>query len=226
VAAVRDNGIGLEPKMLPRVFDMFTQAHPSAERAGGGLGIGLSLVKGLVELHGGTVEAQSEGEGRGSEFVVRLPAWVKQTQSDDTLTPKGAHTAKAGQGQRILVVDDNKDAAKSLALLLTLQGHETQTAADGEEAVQHAVEFNPGVVLLDIGLPKLDGYEACRAIRTLRLGNQPLVIALTGWGQEDDRRRSREAGFDSHVVKPVDCQELLSMIESLAPQSKVIKPGK
>lgn len=217
VVSVRDNGIGISPKMLPKVFDMFTQAHHSTERAGGGLGIGLSLVKGLVELHGGSVKAHSAGEGCGSEFVVRLPAWVKPPQGDDPTTRREARSPKSSHGRRILVVDDNKDAVRSLAMLLNLQGHETRTAGDGEEAVQQAVEFNPDVVLLDIGLPKLDGYEVCRTIRKQRLGKQPMVIALTGWGQEDDRRRSKEAGFDSHVVKPVDCQELMRMIESLSP---------
>jgi PAS domain S-box-containing protein len=220
VVIVRDNGIGIAREMLPKVFDMFTQAHHSNERAGGGLGIGLSLVKGLVELHGGSVTAHSDGEGRGSEFVVRLPAWVETLQSDETPAPSKTQSPRAGHGHRILVVDDNKDAARSLAMVLKLQGHDIRTAGDGEEAVQQAVEFDPEVVLLDIGLPKLDGYDVCRAIRKQRLGNQPLVIALTGWGQEDDRRRSRDAGFDSHVVKPVDCQELMRMIESFTPPSK------
>jgi DNA-binding response OmpR family regulator len=164
--------------------------------------------------------AYSEGEGRGSEFVMRLPAWVKQPHGEETLVPVEVRPPKAGRGKRILVVDDNKDAARSLATLLQLERHETRTAGDGAEGVQQAIEFNPDVVLLDIGLPKLDGYDVCRAIRKHRLGSQPLIIALTGWGQEDDRRRSREAGFDSHLVKPVDCQELIRMIESLSPVSK------
>jgi signal transduction histidine kinase/ActR/RegA family two-component response regulator len=220
LVSVRDNGIGIARTMLPKVFDMFTQAHHSGERAGGGLGIGLSLVKGLVELHGGSVKAHSDGEGRGSEFVVRLPAWVNQPQNDDRSVLIGASSRKIGPGRRILVVDDNRDAARSLAMLLKLQGHETRTAADGEDAVQQAVEFCPQVILLDIGLPKLDGYEVCRTIRKHRDGSQPIVIALTGWGQEEDRRKSREAGFDSHVVKPVDCAQLMQMIESLAPLSE------
>jgi CheY-like chemotaxis protein len=217
VLSVKDNGIGIARSMVPKVFDMFTQAHHSAERAGGGLGIGLSLVKGLVELHGGSVGVRSEGEGCGSEFVVRLPALVQPSRGEKPPVQLGVRPSVAGQARRILVVDDNKDAARSLATLLKLQGHETRTAVDGEEAVQRAIEFTPDVVLLDIGLPKLDGYDACRAIRKGRVGNQPVVIALTGWGQEEDRRRSREAGFDSHLVKPVDYQALVAMIESLSP---------
>jgi PAS domain S-box-containing protein len=220
VLSVKDNGIGISQSMLPKVFDMFTQADHSAERAGGGLGIGLSLVRGLVELHGGSVVASSEGEGRGSEFTVRLPALVQARQSEKPQVQLGIGPT-AGAGRRILVVDDNKDSAKSLSMLLKLQGNQTQTAHDGEEAVQRAVEFAPDVVLLDIGLPKLDGYDACRAIRKQRLGNQPIIIALTGWGQEDDRRKSREAGFDSHLIKPVDYEALLAMIESLSPALKI-----
>jgi len=220
VVSVKDNGIGIAPDMLARVFEMFTQAHRSPERTGGGLGIGLSLVKGLVELHGGSVSATSDGEGCGSEFVVRLPALVQSSRTEKPPMHLGIQPPFVGKRRRILIVDDNRDAAKSLALLLKLQGHETQMAADGEEAVQRAASFCPDVVLLDIGLPKLDGYDACRAIRKDRMENQPIVLALTGWGQEEDRRRSREAGFDSHLVKPVDYQALVAMIESLSPATK------
>ena len=224
VVSVKDNGIGIDADMLPKVFDMFTQAHRSAERTGGGLGIGLSLVKGLVELHGGSVHARSDGEGRGSEFIMRLPALARHAERGEPPVPIGIRPPVAGQGRRILVVDDNKDGAKSLALLLKLQGHQTQTASDGEEAVRRSEEFDPDVVLLDIGLPKLDGYDACRAIRKQRLGNQPLVIALTGWGQEEDRRRSREAGFDHHLVKPVDYEALVTILESLSPATLANRP--
>ncbi len=220
VVSVKDNGIGIAPDMLPRVFEMFTQANRAAERTGGGLGIGLSLVKGLVELHGGSIRAKSDGEGGGSEFVVRLPALVQPSSAEEPPVPVGIRPPTAGKGRRILVVDDNMDAAKSLSLLLKLQGNETQMAADGEEAVQRVASFRPDLVLLDIGLPKLDGYDACRAIRKLQTGNQPIVIALTGWGQEEDRRRSREAGFDSHLVKPVDYQALMTMIESILPATE------
>lgn len=150
--------------------------------------------------------------------MVRLSALVQARQSEEAQVQLGIRPP-AGAGQRILVVDDNRDSAKSMAMLLKLQGNQTQTAHDGEEAVRRALEFAPDVILLDIGLPKLDGYDACRAIRKQRLGNQPVVIALTGWGQEDDRRKSREAGFDSHLVKPVDYKALLAMIESLLPST-------
>jgi signal transduction histidine kinase/CheY-like chemotaxis protein len=213
--SVKDNGIGISSAMLPKVFDMFTQAQNSSDRAGGGLGIGLSLVKYLVELHNGTIAVHSEGEGRGSKFILRLPALVEKPAAEEPPSI-GIRPAMAGKRRRILVVDDNKDAARSLAMLLKLQGHEIQMAGDGEEAVQRAVEFNAEVILLDIGLPKLNGYDACRAIRKLRGDNQPVVFALTGWGQEEDRRRSKEAGFDSHIVKPVDYQALVAMLESLS----------
>jgi PAS domain S-box-containing protein len=214
---VSDNGIGIPAAMLTRIFDMFTQAHRPDHRTGGGLGIGLSLVKGLAELHGGSISAQSDGENRGSRFILRLPAIVEEPETDrPTATPTSRRPATAIP-RKILVVDDNTDSAKSLAFLLKLQGHHTQTAHDGEQALDRATAFTPDIVLLDIGLPRLSGYDVCRAIRQQRLGNQPRVVALTGWGQEEDRKKSREAGFDAHLVKPIDYDALLHLLDSFSP---------
>jgi CheY-like chemotaxis protein len=184
------------------VFDIFTQVERSLERSQGGLGIGLSLVKGLVEMHGGSVEARSDGHGLGSEFVVRLPVVLSLAgqQQDEGEERKTAPKAR----RRILVVDDNRDSASSLALLLRIMGNETQTAHDGLEALDVAAAFRPDVALLDIGMPKLNGYDAARRIREQPWGKGIVLVAVTGWGQEDDRRRSEEAGFDLHIVKPVE----------------------
>jgi two-component system, chemotaxis family, CheB/CheR fusion protein len=198
---VRDTGIGIAPEQFTRIFDLFAQVDTSLERVGGGLGIGLTLVKTLVDMHGGAVEARSAGIDQGSEFVVRLPR-VEAGPSVDARTA-GDATATSGP-RRILIVDDNRDSAEALCTLLRLGGHEVAAAFDGLEAVETADRFGPDIVLLDIGLPKLNGYQAARRIRD-RLGDRcPVLIALTGWGQESDRRASREAGFDAHLVKPVD----------------------
>jgi len=207
IVRVIDNGIGIPPEMLPRVFDMFMQVDKSLERAQGGLGIGLSLVKRLVEMHGGHVEAHSKGPGLGSEFVVRLPA-AKITAADERASLGEHDTPDTSLGRRILVVDDNVDAAMSLAVLLGLMGHETRTAHDGLEAMAVADQFKPDVALLDIGMPKLNGYETARRMRQETWGRQMLLVALTGWGQETDRARSNDAGFNSHLVKPVDIAEI------------------
>jgi PAS domain S-box-containing protein len=213
VVTVRDTGVGIPADVLPKVFDMFTQAERSLERSQGGLGIGLSLVRGLVELHGGRVEAHSAGPGRGSEFVVRLPV---------LLTPACAPRPEGGAGPngrpskyRILVVDDNEDSAVSLGLMLQIMGHDTQAAHDGLAAVEAAAAFRPDVVLLDIGLPRLNGYDACRRIREQPWGAGMVLIALTGWGQDDDKRRSKEAGFNFHMVKPVDPAALEKLLAGL-----------
>jgi CheY-like chemotaxis protein len=210
---VRDNGIGIAAEQLPRIFDMFMQVDASLERSTSGLGIGLTLVKRLVEMHDGTVEVHSAGSGQGSEFVVRLPIVVEApkppppepTVSEPTTTP----------ARRILVVDDNRDSAKSLAMLLKLTGHQTHTAYDGLEAVEAAATFKPEVILMDIGLPKLNGYEAARKVREQPWGKKMVLVALTGWGQEEDRQKSREAGFDSHLVKPVDLDALMKLLAGL-----------
>jgi CheY-like chemotaxis protein len=204
VIAVRDTGIGIAPAMLPRVFEMFSQVDRSLERAQGGLGIGLTLVKRLVEMHGGSVEARSEGPGTGSEFTVRIPA----------LTSSAPGPVRNGDGQaastplRILVADDNEDAAQSLAMLLRMLGHEVVTAGDGLEALEVAEGFRPRVILLDIGMPKLNGYDTARRIRELPWTGDVVIVALTGWGQKEDLLRSEQAGFDAHLVKPVDPSSL------------------
>ncbi len=209
---VRDNGVGISREMLPQVFEMFVQVDKSLERSQGGLGIGLSLVKRLVEMHGGTVEANSEGPGRGSVFIVRLPTTEAAAEVE---TPAPTELAAAPPtGHRILVVDDNEDAATSLALLLKLMGHETRTANDGLEAIEVADEFQPDVALLDIGMPKLNGYETARRMRQKSWGREMLLVALTGWGQEADRRRSSDAGFNSHLVKPVNVAEIERLLTS------------
>ena len=202
VIRVRDTGIGIADDQLEHVFDMFTQVDRSLERSLTGLGIGLTLVKTLTEMHGGTVEARSDGTGRGSEFVVRLPIAV----DTDTSAYKPSETlAVPSAPLRILIVDDNRDAVDMLVLLLKLAGHKTFTAHDGVAAVEGAARLDPDVILLDIGLPGLNGYDVARRIREQQdQTRRPLLVALTGWGQDEDRHRSREAGFDAHVVKPVD----------------------
>ncbi|MDB5312042.1 MAG: luxQ 2 [Gemmataceae bacterium] len=214
VVTVGDDGAGVPADVLPRVFDMFTQADRSLERSEGGLGIGLALVKGLVELHGGTVSARSDGPGRGSEFGVRLPVLLARGRGSQP-GDGGGDAARPGSVQRILVVDDNQDAAVSLALMLKILGHDSRTAYDGLEAVEAAGAFRPDVVLLDIGLPKLNGYEACRQIRAQPWGERMVLIALTGWGQDEDRSRSKEAGFNFHMVKPVDPATLQKLLAGL-----------
>jgi signal transduction histidine kinase len=215
IISVKDTGIGIPAHMLPRIFEMFTQVDPSLERAQGGLGIGLTLVRRLVELHGGTVEARSAGPGQGSEVTVRLPAAASQPR---TATPREVANRGEAAGplpkRRILVVDDNEDAAASLTLLLTLSGNEVRTAHDGLTAVKMAAAFRPAVILLDIGMPKLNGYEAARRIREQQ-GKEVVLIALTGWGQEEDKRQAQEAGFDHHLVKPLDPATLQSLLASL-----------
>jgi PAS domain S-box-containing protein len=219
VVIVRDNGIGIPAEMLPRVFDLFTQVDRTLDRSQGGLGIGLTLVRSLVELHGGSVKAASEGTGRGSEFIVRLPALPA--------VPQQKEERKADEGQsgsatphRVLIVDDNVDSVESLAILLEMAGHDARTAHDGPTALETARAFRPRVVLLDIGLPRMDGYEVARRIRQEPGLAGTTLIALTGYGQEEDRRRSREAGFDRHLVKPVDPEELREVLRQLPPESK------
>ncbi|MEO5771702.1 MAG: PAS domain S-box protein [Burkholderiaceae bacterium] len=209
VIRVRDNGIGIEAGDLARVFTLFTQVDSSLGRTAGGLGIGLALVKDLVALHGGTVAVHSQGAGQGSDFEVRLPIVVG---SPEATTEPGEPAPLPTNARRILVVDDNRDAADSLAYLLQFNGHETELAYDGLAAVQAALSFQPAVILMDLGLPKLDGYEAARQIREQRADKRPLMVALTGWGQEEDRRRSTEAGFDAHLVKPVALDALLKLL--------------
>jgi two-component system, chemotaxis family, CheB/CheR fusion protein len=210
---IKDTGVGIAPDKLACVFEMFTQLDQSLAWSQGGLGIGLTLVKRLVELHGGTVAAHSEGQGWGSEFVVRLPLPVGTLQTE---TPAPTVAPAPTPSRRILIVDDNRDAAKSLSMLLRLSGNQTQTAHDGLEAIPAAETFRPDVVLLDIGLPKLNGYDVCRRIREQPWGQAMVLVALTGWGQEEDRRLSKEAGFDHHMVKPAEFAELMKLLSESA----------
>jgi CheY-like chemotaxis protein len=212
VVAVRDTGVGIAADQLPRIFDMFSQVARSLERSQGGLGVGLSLVRRLVEVHGGRIEARSDGPGRGSEFVVRLPVVVEASVPKPAERPEPAAPRSS---LRILIVDDNRDGADSLGMMLRMMGNDTRTAYDGQQGVAAAGEFRPDVILLDIGLPRLNGYEACCRIRELPWGRGVVLIAVTGWGQEEDRRRSHEAGFDHHLVKPVDPQALMKLLAEL-----------
>ena len=217
--SVRDSGAGIRPEELSRLFQMFYQSDQSTTPAQGGLGIGLALVDRIVAMHGGTVEAKSEGSDRGSEFVVRLPI-AELARMPAKPSPLPVHLAAPNApGRRILVVDDNEDSAESLALLLRRSGNEVSTAYDGQAAVEAAHAFGADVVLLDIGLPLLDGYAAARAIRSEPWGKAITLVAVTGWGQEHDRRLSQDAGFDAHLVKPVDHQALMKLL--VAPAGSV-----
>ena len=192
---------------------MFSQVDRPIERATGGLGIGLALVKGLVEMHGGTVTAESEGQGQGSTFTVTLPILLGSSEIATAESDNGQ--AASGPKRRILVVDDNRDGADSLAMMLRLMGNEVRTTYDGIEAVEAAVQFLPEVVLMDVGMPRLNGLDATRRIRELAAGRNVTIIALTGWGQDGDRERSREAGCDGHLVKPVNLAELEKLLSEL-----------
>jgi CheY-like chemotaxis protein len=212
VVRVRDDGAGIPAPMLAKVFDMFMQVDRTLEKSQGGLGIGLTLVKRLVEMHGGGIEARSDGPGTGCEFVVRLPVALSVVGERP---PEDGEAARPAARRRILVVDDNKDAAASLAMMLKIMGNEARTAHDGLEALDVAAAFRPDVVLLDIGMPRLNGYDAARRIRQQAWGQGLALIALTGWGQEDDKRQSHEAGFDHHLTKPVDPAALEKLLASL-----------
>jgi PAS domain S-box-containing protein len=215
VITVRDDGIGIPPDALPRVFDMFSQAHQSSERRTDGLGLGLALVKGLVEIHGGQVSVASDGPGTGSTFTVKLPTLLEFTQSVDSPDPPATPIA-AGNGRRVLVVDDNRDSAASLATLFKLLGNEVRVAHDGVQAVREAEEFRPEIVLMDVGMPRLNGYDAARQIRQQHWARSTIIIALTGWGQEGDHIQWREAGCNGHLVKPVSLPDLEKMLTNLA----------
>jgi CheY-like chemotaxis protein len=209
VVSVRDTGIGIPAAKLPHVFEMFSQAHCDSVRGQVGLGIGLTMVRSLIELHGGSVEARSEGPGRGSEFIVRLP--LAQGLGE---APHGE--ADGGEapleGRRVLVVDDNGDAAESLAMLLQAAGAEVRTAMNGPAGLEAARRFTPHAILLDLGMPGMDGFEVARRLRAEPGQERALLVALTGWGQEEDRRRTRDSGFDHHLTKPVDVDQLLDIL--------------
>jgi len=210
--SVCDNGIGIQADMLPRVFDMFSQATSALERSEGGLGIGLSLVRGLVHLHNGTIEARSAGLGQGSEFVVRFAHSLGHTTGDtQTLLMEG--TSSPCARLRILVADDNRDSADSCRMLLESSGYEVRVAYSGQEAFDIAANFRPDVALLDIGMPQMNGYQVARRVRGTEWGAEPMLIAMTGWGQESDKQQAREAGFDRHLTKPIDMDRLMLLIE-------------
>jgi two-component system CheB/CheR fusion protein len=216
VIRVRDSGVGIAPDLLPRVFDLFVQAERSLARSHGGLGVGLTLVKRLVEMHGGTVEAHSAGVGHGSEFVIRLP--VRRAEPDEAGgRPPGETPRQIGATRRVLVVDDNVDAADSAAILLRLWGHEVQTVYDGLGVLQAVRDFRPDVILLDIGLPGMTGYEVAQQLRAQPGLESVVLAAMTGYGQDDDRRRSREAGFTHHLTKPLDPERLHALVASPPP---------
>ncbi|HYD19668.1 MAG TPA: PAS domain-containing protein [Patescibacteria group bacterium] len=214
---ITDNGIGIAPQQLPHIFDMFTQADNSIERAQGGLGIGLTLVRNLVERHGGKVHASSEGEGRGTSVTIALP--VHHHAAASAPAPSSPETAKGGSAVRVLVVDDNRDSAQTIGWAIEMLGHEARVLNDGAAAIAAAPAFRPDVVLLDIGMPGMSGYDVCTTMRSMPGMENTIFIAQTGWGQEEHRRRSRAAGFHHHLVKPLDFKELGKLIDGL-PQAK------
>jgi signal transduction histidine kinase len=210
---IRDNGMGIPRSMLPHIFDMFTQVDGSLTRSHGGLGIGLSISRTLVQMHGGTVTANSDGVNCGSEFVIRLPLSSEPADREPSQSSPATQNHSM-LSRRVLIADDNQDAARSLAMLLARTGHECRLAFGGPQALQMAADYQPEVVVLDIGMPDMDGYEIARRMRALPDGVRLLLIAVTGWGQDDDRRRSFEAGFNYHLVKPVDVEALHVLIAS------------
>jgi CheY-like chemotaxis protein len=213
VVTVRDDGIGIDAPQLARIFDMFAQLTPAIERSRGGLGIGLSLVRGLVALHGGRVEAASAGPGRGSEFRVHLPL---MPAADDAQAPpallRGHDGATHPAPHRVLVVDDNADAARTRSAVFEQHGHAVRPAFGGLQALELAEAWRPDVAVVDIGMPDLNGYEVGRRIRAQPWGEHMVLIACTGWGQAEDRRRASAAGFDHHVVKPVEPNTVLALV--------------
>jgi signal transduction histidine kinase/CheY-like chemotaxis protein len=206
---IRDNGIGIAPEMMPKLFHLFSQAHAPLERSETGLGVGLALVRGLVNLHGGSVSARSAGPGQGSDFVIRLPVADVSATAADAPEPSRAIVARS---RRVLVVDDNRDAADSCATLLELQGHRTATAYTGLSGLTLGEAFRPDAMLLDIGLPDVNGYELARQVRASDWGRSVQLIAITGWGQDADRQRAFEAGFDHHLTKPVTPQVIETLL--------------
>jgi CheY-like chemotaxis protein len=213
VLRVEDAGIGIEPEMLPRVFDLFTQEHQSLDRSRGGLGLGLAIVRNLVTMHGGSVTAESEGRGRGSAFTVILPLCELASAPGAEREPAVPAVPHRSDGRRVMIVDDNVDAAEMVAEMLRLLGHVTQIAPDGPTALRAIEAFAPDVALLDIGLPVMDGYELARQLRAKPGASNLRLFAVTGYGQDEDRRRSRDAGFDGHLVKPLDLDAVVRAVE-------------
>jgi CheY-like chemotaxis protein len=215
--SVRDNGIGIPFEMHSRIFEMFAQIDRPKEKGYTGLGIGLTLVKSLVDMHGGVIEVRSEGTNQGSEFSVRLPVLV-ETPVDQQPLNQSPERATVKPRRKVLVVDDNKDAAVVLSVVVKMLGNEVKLASDGEEAIQVAAEFLPDLVLMDIGMPKMNGYEAARHIRQQPWGQKMMFVALTGWGQDEDKQRTKDAGFDFHLVKPVEPSELQRLLAEIKPK--------
>ena len=213
VLRVRDSGIGMKQEVLKSVFDLFMQEERGLDRARGGLGVGLAIAKGLVELHGGTVAARSDGEGRGSEFVIRLP--LAGTEAPAAESVRDAPAEARGHGRRILVVDDNRDGAELLEEVFRALGHVTRLAYDGEHALQLARDFRPQIAFLDIGLPTMDGYQLARGLRAVPGLDRMRLVAVTGFGQDADRGRARDAGFDEHLVKPVEIEQIRELLHRL-----------
>jgi CheY-like chemotaxis protein len=211
---VRDTGIGIDPALLPRVFELFAQVDATASRAEGGLGVGLTLARRLVEMHGGSLTGSSAGSGQGSEFVIRLPLSVASEPVPLSSERSGQRPAR-GTSRRILVVDDNRDAAESLALLLDVLGHQVQQVHHGDKVVAAAVEFEPDLVLLDIGLPEMDGYQVAAALREQAKLRNTRLVAVTGYGSTEYQERSRAAGFDEHIIKPLEPARLQDLLDAL-----------
>jgi CheY-like chemotaxis protein len=213
---ITDSGVGISTEMLPRVFELFTQERQTLDRAQGGLGLGLTIAKSLVELHDGTIQAHSEGHGKGSEFVIRFPMVSEASTSAAASTSANApHLSTIRTGRRILVVDDNVDAARLTAEALEAIGHDTRVAFDGPAALEIAATFHPDLALLDLGLPLMDGYELAQQLGADAGDRRPLLVAVTGYGQASDRDRTTAAGFHGHVVKPVDLTQLMALLERL-----------
>src|SRR5262249_18430730 len=215
--SVTDDGIGIPPDMLRRVFDIFVQLDQRLERTQGGLGVGLGLVKNIVEMHGGSVSAASDGPGRGSRFTMLLP--IAKPLPGEVDTDSSTRRKSSLVKQRILVAEDGPDAAESFRMLLTIMGHDVRVVSDGVQAVNAARGFRPDLIIMDLGMPRMNGYDAARAIRAGSGGKEPVIIALTGWGQPEDQRRSLEAGFDRHLTKPVDPNLLRSLLETTGNRS-------
>jgi PAS domain S-box-containing protein len=217
--SVKDSGIGIAPDMLPRIFEIFSQSPRSLDRAQGGLGIGLSLVRGIVSLHHGSIEARSDGSDKGSEFIVCLPIAAKAAIERSGAVEANVEPARLTE-RRILIVDDNRDGAESLAMLLRILGKDVTTVYDGEQAFRAAQARGPDIILLDITMPKMNGYETCRRIRQEVWGREILMVAITGWGQDEDRRQAEESGFDGHLLKPVDAGDLSRLIATLSERKR------
>lgn len=214
---VKDTGLGIAPENLPRLFELFYQVDRSFTRSEGGLGLGLTLVHRLVELHGGKVEARSAGVNRGSEFIVRLPVLENKSNTIESAEIHDNGAVAAIRCRRILVADDFPQSAETLAQLLRREGFEVRVAQDGVEAFQTAAEFRPDVIVIDIAMPKLNGYEAARKIRAQSWGGEIMLIALTGWGQQQDRQRTQDAGFNAHLTKPVNYNTIMELLENITP---------